>query len=359
MYKVYEITPDTDYSEVKECDYKGEHYSVRDNGAIYRYARDGKPKRKYDELWTFGIKDLKNGYMHVSTHRVHIIVANAFHGVRDSKIYVVDHIDTNRCNNRPDNLRWLTRLENALLNPATRKKIEYLCGSIENFINNPSCLRDITGSNHDVMWMRTVSKEEAIASYNRIMNWASRPSNEVSLNKGKMGEWMFNTIQKTNMEYTFNNQDYHQSVSKLEVLSINGKMRSFVLNDSLTPNAIQGDWRTPTDFLRCPPNTSTRPLEDYYSNLKLKSLFSRNTYGESIVLDYSLSEDKNHLWVMTENTDTNATKRWAIAEIILHDNHFLHLNRGSFFEEMGARKHFSLEQGNEWVGGDCFDDLVD
>ncbi|WP_294143305.1 HNH endonuclease signature motif containing protein [uncultured Sanguibacteroides sp.] len=32
-------------------------------------------------------------------------------------IYVVDHIDTNRQNNRIENLRWLTKLENVLLNP--------------------------------------------------------------------------------------------------------------------------------------------------------------------------------------------------------------------------------------------------
>lgn len=27
------------YSEIRECDYKGEHYSVRDNGAIMRGMR--------------------------------------------------------------------------------------------------------------------------------------------------------------------------------------------------------------------------------------------------------------------------------------------------------------------------------
>ena len=41
-----------EYDEVKECDYKGEHYSVRDNGAIMRHQREGKKKRPYDEVWT-------------------------------------------------------------------------------------------------------------------------------------------------------------------------------------------------------------------------------------------------------------------------------------------------------------------
>ena len=56
------ITPDDDYSEVKECEFKGEHYSVRDNGAIMRHARDGKPHRKDDDVWTFGKKDEKKGF---------------------------------------------------------------------------------------------------------------------------------------------------------------------------------------------------------------------------------------------------------------------------------------------------------
>ena len=130
-----------DYKEVKECTYKGELYYVRDNGAIMRHSRAGKKVRWDDGQWTFGIKH-KTGYMMLGLHRVHIIVATAFHGARDSKIYVVDHIDTNRCNNRADNLRWFTRLENILNNEITRNKITYLCGSIEEFIKNPKILQE-------------------------------------------------------------------------------------------------------------------------------------------------------------------------------------------------------------------------
>ena len=108
-----------DYKEIAECVYKGEQYSVRDNGAVIRHLREGKRPRKDDGVWTFGVKNSANGYMQIGTHRVHIIVATAFYGERDSKVYVVDHIDTNRCNNRKENLRWLTRLENVLMNPVT------------------------------------------------------------------------------------------------------------------------------------------------------------------------------------------------------------------------------------------------
>jgi len=161
------------YSEVRECDYKDEHYSVRDNGAVMRHPKPGKKARPNDNEWTFGTRDEKTAYMKFGTHRIHIIVANAFLGEHDSKIYVVDHIDTNRCNNRVSNLRWFTRLENALNNPITRKRIEWLCGGgIQKFIDDPSCLRTEGTKAQDLSWMRTVTPEEAKTAMENLMRWA-------------------------------------------------------------------------------------------------------------------------------------------------------------------------------------------
>lgn len=148
------------YSEIRECDFKERHYSVRDNGAIYRHPKKDCRPSKLDCIWTFGSKDNKTGYMLYGGVRVHQIVATAFHGTPDDPHMVIDHKDTNRCNNRPENLAWVTRLENALNNPITRNKIKYLCGSIEAFLENPSILRE-SASDPNTGWMRTVSKEEA------------------------------------------------------------------------------------------------------------------------------------------------------------------------------------------------------
>ena len=43
-----------DYTREEECIYKDERYSVRDNGAVWRYPREGKKPRPTDCQWTFG-----------------------------------------------------------------------------------------------------------------------------------------------------------------------------------------------------------------------------------------------------------------------------------------------------------------
>lgn len=178
------------YEREESCTYKGEVYLVRDNGAILRKAPEGAKVRPLDNKWTFGKKN-PNGYMILGDHRVHIIVATAFLGEKDSKIYVVDHIDTNRCNNRVENLRWLTRLENILRNDITRSKIEFICGSVENFLKDPSLLRGHEHENNNFSWMRTVSKEEA---ENTLKNWSKilENKNEKNEESHPLGEWMFN-----------------------------------------------------------------------------------------------------------------------------------------------------------------------
>lgn len=44
------LTPDQDYTQELSCVYKEETYSVRDNGAVLRHSREGKKKRKDDDV---------------------------------------------------------------------------------------------------------------------------------------------------------------------------------------------------------------------------------------------------------------------------------------------------------------------
>ena len=120
-----------------EVEYRGEIYRVRDNGSVCRQRRPNKRRRPLDDIWTFGVPNAWTGYMHIGKEVVHRIVATAFHGEQPSEKHIVDHFDTNRRNNRVENLRWITRLDNVLLNPITHRRIIYAYGSIDQFFKDP------------------------------------------------------------------------------------------------------------------------------------------------------------------------------------------------------------------------------
>ena len=172
------------FSEEKDCIFEGEKYSVRDNGAILRHPKENSRKRANDNIWTFGKENNQNPYLLFAGVRVHRIVATAFLGEPPNSTYVVDHKDTNCRNNRPENLQWLTRLDNALKNPITRKKIEFLCGSIEAFLENPELIRT-RANDKSIDWMRTVTPEEAKNCKVRMDLWANtknKGSNPLNIN---------------------------------------------------------------------------------------------------------------------------------------------------------------------------------
>jgi len=326
-----------DFSKEAGCFYKGETYSARDNGAVLRHPQEGKRPRPTDNKWTFGKPNEKTGYMEIGTARVHIIVATAFYKAMDTKIYVVDHIDTNRRNNRPENLRWCTRLENALNNPITRKRIEFVCGSIEAFLDNPSLLRENSLQDPNFKWMRTVSKEEALICRERLLDWAE--SDKIPSGKGSLGDWIFKerpTVPK-----------FHVPPEIIEVSE---------LIMAKTPGAAQRDWRTPSEFPCCPQEVGSDPITSYTERLKEGNTFVRNHIYESVVLRFAVSNDRKSIFVMTGSKEEDAIKPYAIAEITYENGLYIHTSRHNFFTQEGAEKQFTLAQGLEWTGGDSIDD---
>lgn len=324
-----------DYTREEECIYKDERYSVRDNGAVLRYPREGKKPRPTDCQWTFGKPNSKTGYMEIGSARVHIIVAMAFYGARDTKIYVVDHIDTNRQNNRIENLRWLTRLENVLLNPISRKKIEYICDcSAEEFLANPEKYRDKIQSDTGFGWMRTVTKEEGVQYLKNQLEWTA---SDKQSSGGSMGEWIYRPL-----------------FTKYNPIEEIPEESDYVM--SLTPGAAQRDWRTPSEFPCTPQEVGDNPLATYAKNLKEGNIFAQNQYGASLIINSGFSEDRRALYVMTESSEGEAAvKPYALARITYEDGLFIHTGH-TFFTKEGVEKQFALAQGLEWTGGDSIDD---
>lgn len=329
----------TDYNREVKCTYKGERYSVRDNGAVLRHPREDKRKRKYDNQWTFG-KPNSNGYMRIGSEVVHRIVATAFHGEPPTPQHIVDHIDTNRRNNRPENLRWLTKLENTLNNPITRKKIEFLCGSVETFLKDPSVLGNHETKDPNFAWMRNVTSEEARNSLKRMSDWAKNDDDNSSSKKGALGEWIYG-------DYPSKSSNQKSSEPKPELNE---------LVESKTPGAVQKNWKTPSEFPLCPSEISKTSLDQYLQNLNHGEVFARNEYGESKVHSAVYSEDSEALLVLC--SIPTGVKKWSLARISIEGQNLIHESIGTYFSLEGARKQFTLGCGLKWEGGDSIDDYT-
>ncbi len=293
----------------RECEvaYRGEIYLVRDNGSVFRRARVEARRRKLDEVWTFGSFNRHSGYLEISGQVVHRIVATAFHGAGPSSEYVVDHIDTNRQNNRPDNLRWVTRLENILLNPITLARVEFAYGSLDAFFANPSSAQVPNWE-----WMRTVTKEEAEQCKKRLLGWAKKGRVRKG---GSLGEWLFK-----------------QSPKPPVVESSEPKPRDI---PSLTASAIQRQWRTPAVFPQCPVAVSVEALNDYLERLPKGALFARSAHGDSLVEEAAIGLD-GILSIVCRVS--KGVKDWTHALVFVEGAAFCHEAGGTFFTLHGAMK---------------------
>jgi hypothetical protein len=378
------ITPDHDYKQENTCTYKNEKYSVRDNGAVLRHPHINGRLRSTDDKWTFGKLNSKIGYLEIASVRVHRIVALAFHSEPPTKEHVVDHIDTNKQNNRPENLRWVTRLENVLLNPITVKRIESVCKcSIEEFITNPQKYRDLlSNAPTNIQWMRTVSIEEAQESLKNLTRWAK--TDKPLLGK-TLGEWIFqrkDVYSKERIEDIFKQVekktgksrqalcsnkamrgDYYEArkysaklfrselnlsdyeIGKLLGLSANTvnlylevcadrysrdypevQEKEFKKRLELTPkNFIQKNWGAQSEFPCCPEEVINNPIVEYAAIIEVNKIFFKNSYYFTTVIQSKIIDKGKSLLVMyevikKENTD----KRWGIMKITFENEKFIH-----------------------------------
>lgn len=323
-----------DFKKEIECVYKEERYSVRDNGAVLKHSREGKKPRPTDNEWMFGKLNEKTGYLGIASVRVHRIVATAFHGEPPTKEHVVDHIDTNKQNNRPENLRWVTKLENVLLNPITARRIELVCGSVEAFLEDPSKFRDKFPEPNN-QWMTAVTKEESQASLERLSAWAKSDSQPSG---GSLGDWIFT-------RQTFQNR----SIEDIP------EVPYYIM--SKTPGAAQltvsfND--KPNEYPCTPQEVGNDPLTTYSSNLTEGAVFFRNHNGSYVVVKRGFSKDYQSLYVFTksayiykeqEDGDyvpipiTELSKEdynednlsYALTEVIYKDSLFIHGKDFGFF----------------------------
>ena len=69
-----------------------------------------------------------------------------------------------------------------------------------------------------------------------------------------------------------------------------------------------------------------------------------------------MSEDNEKILIVCDNGE-DSIKRWGLVQITFEKEYYIHTTLGTYFEQDGAMKYFTLEQGKEWKGGDVFDDF--
>lgn len=299
------------YDRVVDVEYRGEKYSVRDNGAIMRYPKDASKPRKLDNIWTFGnTVDKYKNYFLLAGEPVHRIVASAFLDKPKDSSYVVDHIDTNRLNNRPENLRWVTRFENVFYNEITRKKIELICNcSAEEIMKDITILQRVKLP-PNFEWMRVVSQEEA-NEYRK--SWL---------------DFVANVKRREDFEYD----------AKKYLLE-----KNTLIKVGIYPLEPKGLNSTVKDYLNC----LSKGLVFYKRQYKTE-------FVQYTIIEFYYDEQKDLLTVATFYK--SGIKSYYLTEITRKNDMFIYDTR-SFFDPNGIEKYMTLAKGLEWTGGDVIDDF--
>ena len=170
--------------------------------------------------------------------------------------------------------------------------------------------------------MRTVTHDEALISLERLEAWAKTPTKSQG---GSLGEWIFQDHQASTRPDT---PMYYQPVSSYQTPGI--EVFEFPNYDeeiqSLTPNVVQINWKTPTEFPCCPQKYSGNPLEAYLANLEEGKVFCTNEYGDSNILRFGIFQSE--LWVMCRTT--MIFKNFAYTQVTFKDGIFYHRNKGAY-----------------------------
>ena len=151
-------------------------YEVSNKGRIKSLERIVNTKnRKIHKRESIRNLKIHDGYYYITlaknskreTLAVHRIVAMAFLDKPNGKNHI-DHINTNRLDNRVENLKWCTRLENAR-NPITRQNV-ILAHKNESYLKKAQMAKTILGK-AKIVYKYSV-ENKYIESYESISNAA-------------------------------------------------------------------------------------------------------------------------------------------------------------------------------------------
>lgn len=315
------------FAQEKTCAYKGETYSVRDNGAVMRHEKEGGRKRNIDGNWTFGNLDDK-GFLRIGGEKINRIVATAFFGVPPNEQYVVFHKNYNSQDNRAKNLCWVTKFEFKILQPNIQSQLRMLTGKkIEAILSDIVILQTIDAPN--LNWMKSVTQTEADKCLQKYI------------------DLKFSTPQERE------ELDWNLPVSREKVKTLNPDF-----HESLTPKAVVRGNMIPSYFPCCPQEESENPLLAYYEKLQSGNVYYMNSRYKTLILEAAFYEEKQQVIVKCESGDgERAIKPWSVGSITFENGLYVHSLYKTCFQKDSANKYFTILQGKEWTSGNVFDDF--
>jgi hypothetical protein len=104
---------------------------------------------------------------------------------------------------------------------------------------------------------------------------------------------------------------------------------------SLTPMAIQRNWKTLGEFPNCPDSTGTEALGEYAARLKFGTVFSKNAFGTTSTV---VAGRGDQLVAVLFKTSENSVKDWASAKVTVENKKFVHEFVSTYFTLQGALK---------------------
>ena len=179
--------------------------------------------------------------------------------------------------------------------------------------------------------MRTVTEDEHINCLIKFDKWIQ--TNSTVTTENRLDEWIYSATE------SLKNTDLSNDSNDLI--------------DSLTFNAKQKNWKTPTNFVCCPSEITPDPIGCYLNNIGVGTAIAINRYGENHVLDFAVI---NNSEIITITETASGIKPFALMKITFENGFYIHESQGTFFTLEGAEKQFTLAQGLEWAGGDSIDD---
>src|SRR5690349_10885611 len=167
------------------------------------------------------------------------------------------------------------------LTPSLQDVLSLFAEALKHFL--PTLQNSVTNFRNQIMngCVLLVSRKRKQAE--RLLAWAK---SDKPLQGGLLGEWIFN-----------------RGLPKVQI-----EVEVPEFSTSLTVNAVLKDWKTPTEFICCPQESTNNPIATYATNIKIGETFSMNQFAKAFAVNVAISKDKDTLWIMCEFSKGDSIK---------------------------------------------------